>query len=413
MKLTLDEKIMEYQEWVFTNGKTPPKNANIRFSDGSGMRNWAHNWRRYVRNFEKEHKDVPLPENLQKIQAMCEFIEASFDGKIQLSTKKTDMEVRIKEYMEATRKLGRRPIKKDQLTFKDGMNMVCWYSAMNQIYGKNDRIEDILEQPEESLHPFVRMKKKLCEEGYYKDQFWKLAHLTFEQKAKEYLEWVNLHKCKPTIEEKFSDGVLMDVWYKNQNVALRMESQKQMIPSSDRMKEIITFAYMENEILKVKDMVLIRKPRMTTEEKIKYFKEHKEDFYLNPNQFMFPDETSVKNWLFNHKEDVKDDINPSFHLSLESHILEYLEMAKQEGHKLNTRDSRRFSDHYVAASWLLREECRVRKERKNESVISNLRMGELYTLAFLDDYLYTLEHTPSDSHPVDTTDWVKKIKREV
>ena len=415
MKLTLEEKIKEYQEWVLSNKKTPPKNANIKFSDGSDMRSWAHNWRRYVKDFVESHPEEPLPENLQKIKAMCEFIETSFDGKLQLSAKKIHMELRIKEYIEATRKLGRRPIQKDLLTFKDGLDMVAWYNAKNQLYGQNCKIEEILKQPEESLHPFVRMKRRLCEEGYYGEQLWRLSPLTFEQKTEEYLEWVRFHECKPSMTEKFSDGVIMADWYRNQNVVLRSECQKQIIPSDDRMKEIISFAWMENEILKVKDIRSIRKSRMTTDEKTKYFNEHidKESFYLNPNKFKFPDETSVKSWFLNHKSELKNYIDKPIALSLETRVLEYLEMVKKDGHKLNTRDTRRFSDHYIAAGWLLREECAVRKERKGEFVISNLRMGELYTLALLDDYLYTLEHTSPENQPIDTTDWVKRIKSSV
>ena len=188
MKLTLDEKIKEYQEWVLLNQKTPSKNANIRFSDGSDVRSWAHNWRRYVRDFIKENPEKPLPLNLQKINAMCRFIESSFEGKLKLSARKPDIEARIKEYMVATRNLGRRPLKQDLLVFQDGMDMVNWYNATNQLYGKIYTMEEILEQKEEFLHPFLRMKKQLCKEGYYKDQLWRLSHLSFEQKTKEYLK---------------------------------------------------------------------------------------------------------------------------------------------------------------------------------------------------------------------------------
>lgn len=414
-QLTFDEKIKEYQGWVLENKKTPPKSANIKFSDGGDMRSWAHNWRRYVRDFIKEYPKEPLPEKYQKIQSMCEFIESSFDGKLQLSAQRPDMEARINEYIEITRKLGRRPVQKDHLTFKDGMDMVCWYNATNQIYGRNSQLEDILEQPEESLHPFARMKKKLCEEGYYKDQFWRLSHSTYTQKTKEYLEWVKIHKCIPSIHEKFSDGVRMEAWYRHQNLILHSEVQKQLIPSSDRMEEIMSFAWMENEILKVKDIRSIRKPRMTYDEKMKYFNEHMNDegFDLNSDQLKFPDETSVKNWVLNHKSELKEWMNQPPSLSFEGHVLEYLEMAKAEGTKLNTRDARRFSNHHVAASWLLNKECEVRRKRKSESAISNLQMGELYILALLDDYLYTLEHTLPESKPLDTAYWVKRIKSSI
>ena len=412
MKLTMDEKIKEYQSWVLEHGKTPSKNANIKFSDGSDMRSWAHNWRRYVRDFIKEHPKEPLPENLQKIYIMCESIESSFEGKLKLSNKRPDMEVRIQEYMEETRKLGRRPIQKDSLTFKDGIGMVGWYNANNQIYGKNYSIEEILKLNEESLHPFVRMKRELCKEGYYKDQLWKISHLDFEQRTKEYLEWIKIHKHKPSKEVRFSDGVQMDAWYHHQNLVLRSERQQKTVLSSNRMKEIISFAWMENEILKVKDIRSIRKSRMTTEEKKQYFIEYvdKENFQLFPDSFQFPDGTSVKSWFCRHKEELKDYLNQSLSLSLEAHVLEYLEMIKMEGHKLNTRDSRRFSDHLLAATWLQNKEQKVKKERKHESVISNLRMSELYVLALLDDYIYTLEHTSPQNLPVDTTHWVKRIK---
>jgi len=410
MKLTFDEKIKEYQDWVLGNKKTPPKKDNIRFSDGGDMRSWAHNWRRYVRDFEKEHEDEPLPENLQKIEEMCEFIELSFHGELQLSHRKPDMRLRIKEYMEATRKLGRRPSQKDALTFKDGLDMVSWYNNANHRFGQNYTMEEIFEIDENCLHPFVCMKRKLCEEGYYGEQLWRLSHSTFEDKTKEYLEWVKLHKKKPSVKEKFSDGVLMSDWYNNQNLVLRSDCQKQFIPSNDRMKEIASFAWMENEILKVRDIYTIRKSRMTTAEKMKYFQQYidKESFSLNPYQFKFPDGTNVRNWFLNHKGELMEYCDEP--LSLESHVLEYLEMAKQEGHKLNTRDKRRLSNHHLAAVWLQNKERAVKKERETQSSISNLRMSELYVLALLDDYLYTLEHTPLEKKPVDTTNWVKRIK---
>ena len=204
----------------------------------------------------------------------------------------------------------------------------------------------------------------------------------------------------------------MSAWYHHQNIVLRSECKQQKIPSDDRMMEIILFAQMENEILKVKDVRFIRKPRLTTEEKKKYFIEHvdKESFSLFPDSFQFPDGTSVKNWFLNHKEEFNQYVNQSLTLSLEGHVLEYLEMVKEEKQKLKIRDNRRFSDQLLATTWLQNQEQKVKRERKNESKISDLRMGELYTLALLDDYLYTLERTSPLNLPVDTTHWVKRIK---
>lgn len=413
MKLTFEEKINEYQNWVLTHGQTPPKKANIKFSDGENMLFWGYNWRRYVKEFVQEHPQEPLPDHLQKIEEMCKNIETLSNGSIQLAAKSERMSSRIKQYIEKTRELGRRPIEQDHVYFRDGKDMTEWYYASNNRYGKiTSNSEEEKEQP---MHPFLQMKKQLYLEGYYKDQLWKLEPLTYKQKTEEYLSYVRRNKKLPGLEDLFSDGVKMDSWYHHQLVVLQSEQRNRTILSKDRKMEVDLFAWMENEILKIKDIPVIRKPRMTSEEKRNYFIHciDKDAFRSNKSAFFFPDETSVSNWFFSHKKEFSRYL--SFSLTFEDRVLEYLEMVKEDQRKLNTRDPRLFSDQTVtAASWILRQELRVRKERTKNKSISNLRMNDLYILALLDDYIYTLNHSKrmkSEHHlPLDSTPWVKRIQ---
>ncbi len=417
MKLTFERKIEEYQNWVLTHGKTPPKKAKIKFSDESDMRSWGHNWRRYVRDFIKEHPQEILPEKLQKIEEMCQNIENESEGKIQLAAKKEEMSSRIEQYIEKTRELGRRPTEKDKAYFRDGKDMVEWYYDSNNRYGKTENnSKDKVSQP---LNPFQEMKRQLYQEGYYKGQLWKIEPLTYQEKTEEYLSYVIKNKRVPELEDTFSDGGKMANWYHNQLVVIHSEQRTKKTLSKSRMKEIELFAWMENEILKVKDIPIIRKPRMTTEEKRKYFITYidKKAFCSNKSSFFFPDETSVNNWFFTHKDEVSQYLPEHIKLTFEERILEYLEMVKENQKKLNTRDPRLFSDQTSAAIWIMKQENRTRKECSQNASVSNLRMSELYISALLDDYIYTLNHQkrsmPENKTPLDTTPWVKRIKSSV
>jgi len=411
MDLDFDKKIEEYETWVLTHGKAPTKKEKIKFSDGIDMHFWIYNYRRYIGDFLKEIPEEALPERYQNFVAMCRRIETLSDGKIQLTIRNDGMASRIEQYMEKARELGRRPLAEDNLCFRDGKNMVNWYHICNRVYGKTPIESDLTEEDKNNLPPFVKMKMQLLKEEYYNTQLWKVLPLTFEKRTKEYLDYFCKNKKMPNPERTFSDGIKMLAWYRHQLVLIRSERKKKQLLSKVRLKEIQLFARMENEILKVKDLPGIRKVRMSHEEKMKYFIEKisKKEFCLNRKRFQFPDGTSVANWVSSHPLEVMDYLPKS--LSLEERILEYWTLAKKEGKKLNTRDPRRFSDYYKMAPWLMNEETKVRKERKNNSLVSNLRMGELYALALLDDALYTLERYQLSSKEKESMDDPILVKR--
>ncbi len=431
MSLTYEQKIEEYKKWVLTHQKTPPKKLKVKFSDGGDMRSWGHNQRRYLKEFIEKNSGKPIPENFRKFQKMCEEIEEALDGKLDLQRDKSFLS-KTDQYLEKTRELGRRPVISDECYFNNGRSMVDWYNSQNRLYKKEESViflENLSEEEVENLTPFLKMKRHLYQEGYCENPNNKVKPLTFEERTKEYLEYFQMKQQKTGVRHTlFSDGVNIEDWYRNQIRFLRSDRSKEKSLTETRKKEVELFARMENEMLKIKDIPIIRLSRMTKKEKISYLIQllegeidpslSKDNICFNEKDYYFPDEICINSWLKSNQKECEeylgeyqllwDDSKP---LSFEEKILEYKKAAERLGKKLKVRDPYCFSDHSVAATWLARQERKVKEERKRESPISNLRMREIHMLALLDNYLYQLERT-YQTHTLSTNSEKEKIKKK-
>lgn len=398
MTLTQEQKQAEFLDLVQEYGKIPPKSAHLQFSDGGDVCSWYHNWCRYLRDFRKSFPNENLPKKFVGFyQLLCSFTSStSTEETSETYSREGRLNSKAKEYWEKTLELGRMPKKKDNLQFTSGGEMSTWYTSHNQYYTRKVDSSNMLDEKDNA---FLNLRKNLIEEGYYQPRKTKKELLTFEQKVGEYLEQFYISLDSEVVDKRvlFSDGTIQSEWYKNQNTFLRAEYKNQKVLSKKRMSEVYLFAKMENEMLKKKDIPQIcgSRIKMSREDREKYFIKILWDLGKIPKccEVDFPDGCDLRYWYSKNREHILE-LYPEIEsepLSFIQKIYEYQFVARQLGRPLGFRDSYLFSDRMKISPWFANQQSEIKKERFENGIISNLRMGELHHFALLEDFLFTLK----------------------
>ena len=226
-KLTPEQKVMKFLQWVETNQKLPTRKPNELFSDGSKISNF---WFR----IKSDQKIEQPPFDLLKSNPILMLAYQKYQkSKLIIKLTPEQKVMKLLQWVETNQKP---PTRSNEL-FSDGANISSFWDGIKQ--------QQKIEQP-----PFDRLKSNPILMGAYQQtQKLKQTKLTHKQKVMELLQWVEINQKTPIKDHKelFSDGMNIGLfWGRIKN---RQKIEK---PPYDLLKSntILMDAYQESQEIK-------------------------------------------------------------------------------------------------------------------------------------------------------------------
>lgn len=412
------QRTKEFLAYVQEKEKMPSKIRRVYFTDGTSMYHWFHNFNRYLKEYkdkiETGEQQLPLPETYKLFEEMVEKVSLIILGKEKYMTRDDKFFSRIEQYKQKVLELGHMIVESDHCLFEDGISMNLWYTRTKSYY--RGHLKDIRLDSENYLK-FKELVDFFYKEGY-ESTLIDHTKLTFQERANVFLEKFQKYQnlSDPDfIQETFSDVDVSRVasWYRNQVKKIKEERDKYDTLSEERKVEIEIFARMENDLLKIKDSVHVRKPEVPVEEKFKICTEIVKELRRFPKrgELIFKDEVDVWDWISSKTEVrrvLKEYIESEAELSYEECLEEYRSHVETTKVKPKARDKIYFSRGKLSMPyWYFFNSNKIEKERAEEVEITPERMAEIHSFALLDDYLLSVD--PKACHKLNNKSTLQRI----
>ena len=236
-QMTFEERLKEAVEYVMLSNKLPANGSKVKFSDGTNMPIWVHNYEEKIREMsDSGNAEAQLIEFYMKKRSRASYL---------------DIEVKIHEFYEFINQNKKFPSCND--SFSNKTPMYNWY------YINKEKIEKISADGNKEAQSIIELVDK-----YKKHK----KIISFEEKINELYEYIKKNKKLPIYYEYqfFSDETNMALWVQSNNEKIEIiskdnlkaklinelfkERQRRSIDS--RIEQVIEF-YKTNKYLPQKD----------------------------------------------------------------------------------------------------------------------------------------------------------------
>ena len=227
-------KAYQYINMIKKLGRNVRPTDKFTFKDGLNMYNWYGN--NSFKIIQERKNNIKIDDDrLEEIMLFAKIEDALFENK--KSSKQIIFYSRMKEYVNKIIALRRNITKKDNFRFTDGTSMKVWLDEERLKLRKNTGLD---EQIKQEIDLFKRIDK-ILEKCKFND---------YSKKVNSYIKKVKKLGRNISCSEKyaFSDNINFYYWYKKESDKLRNEYKKHIIPSEERLEEIMMFSKIDDTL---------------------------------------------------------------------------------------------------------------------------------------------------------------------
>ena len=198
-QMTFEERLKEAVEYVMLSNKLPANGSKVKFSDGTNMPIWVHNYEKKIREMsDSGNAEAQLVEFYMKKRSRPSYL---------------DIEVKIHEFCEFIKENKKFPSCND--LFSNKTLMYNWY------YANKEKLRKMATDGNKEAKSIIELASK-----YQKRK----NTISFDEKINELYEYIKKNKKLPIYYEKhlFSDGINMTYWLQSNNKKIEKLSQNNL-----------------------------------------------------------------------------------------------------------------------------------------------------------------------------------------
>ena len=310
--LSYEERVIEYVKKINKTKRNINKADKFLFSDNVKMYDWYCNESKKIMREVKENKTLTK----KRLEEIMMFSKIDYT----LYELNNAFKIRVYQYINMIKKLGRNLRPTDKFTFKDGVNMYNWYvhtsskikqERKNNIKIDDDRLEEIMvfdkirdvlsenkkaskqiifySKMKEYVNKIISIRRNITKKDNFRftdgtsmkiwldeeklklrkytgddeqikqeiDLFKRIDRILekcklndYSKKVSSYIKKINELGRNIRCSEKyaFSDNIYLYYWYINESKKLRNEYKKHIIPSEERLEEIMMFSKIDDTL---------------------------------------------------------------------------------------------------------------------------------------------------------------------